>query len=83
MGRKRNQGKARKAAKAAKARKEAEESRGKAKNKNDVVASEICITIPLYEPDSEGGKCIHNNNPPPSSDLLRGSRFLYQFLHSC
>ena len=80
MGRKRNQGKARKAAKAAKAREEAEESRGKAKN--DVVASEICITIPLYEPDSEGGKCIHNNNPPPSSDLLRGNRFLYQFLHS-
>ena len=73
MGRKRNQGRARRAAKA-KAREEAQESRD-----SQMIEAVLRCT---NEPGAEGIKCFHGEDLPSSTDLLRGNRFLYQFLHA-
>ena len=69
MGRKRNQGKARKAAKAAKAREEAEESRGKTKN-------DVALLHCIYKQGAEG-ECCHGADPLPTSDVE-----CFLFLHA-
>ena len=72
MGRKRNQGKARRAAKAkaAKAREDAQQSRGSSSQTTEAV----CI----YKPGAEG-KCYHGSDPSEVVHRSVSFRFLYAF----
>ena len=84
MGRKRNQGKARKAAKAAKAKakEEAEESRGSNSLTTTNEYGAAAVSSYILEPGSEGEKCLHSLDviSPPDVEHPSGSfRFLHVF----